>query len=168
MTQVSKSRNTIVTVVAIYLIVVGILGICGGIAVVTGSSLLGVLGAATEQLGASLNSTDRQNLTEAARELSEARGLLTVVGVVLLVVSVAELIISVGLFQRKNWAWRATIAVLALTIVLSVLGTLFGGSFDFVGTVIAAVIIYLFYTNADVRADLNVGADEKVLPNGVF
>lgn len=167
MAEASKSsRNTIVTVVAIYLVVSGILALCGSIALVTGGALFGALGSLPTEATAGLTEAERASLSAAVSEVGATGGLITVLGIVTLVISIAQLIIAVGLFQKKPWAWRATIGVLAISILISLLTTVFGGGINLVGIIIGAAIAYLFYTNQDVRADLGVASGEKLLPSG--
>ena len=157
MTASTSSKSTIITVTAIVTAIVGILNLCGSLLIITGGAFLGgvsnLANQAAQQSGENLTAEQQQALSAAS---AVGGPILTLLGIAGLVVAIALLVDAVGLFQTKPWSWMLTIVLFGILIVIQVLTWLTGG-FGIVGliwVVISAVIIYLFYTNADVKRTL--------------
>jgi hypothetical protein len=157
MTASSSSRSTIVTVVAILAAVIGVLNLCGSFAIITGGALLGGLGSianqAAQQSGETLTAEEQQALAA----VSNVGGpLITILGLAGLVVAIALLVDAVGLFQSKPWSWMLTIVLFGVLIIIQVITWLTAGFniISLIWVIIAAAIVYLFYTNADVKRSL--------------
>ena len=150
-----SGNSTLVVVTAIYMIVIGILGVCGSLASVVGGSLLGGLGGFLGQSTAGLDSESAAAANEAIAAASSASGFLTIIGLISLVIAIAAIVIAVGLFMKKPWAYMGVIVVNVGYIIVAILGILFGGGFgivQLVPAIISAVIVYLFYTDAATKA----------------
>jgi hypothetical protein len=155
MTVSNASKPTIIIVTAILSVVAGILNLCGGFAAVTGGAILGGLGAAANQ--AALESGDAAAGQAAAAIGAVGGGLIAVFGILFLALGIALIVDAVGLFQGKPWSWMLTIVLYGAYVVLNILGWLINRDFTVVSLVfvaIGAVIVYLFYTNADIKRAL--------------
>jgi hypothetical protein len=161
MTASSASRSTIITVVAIYTLVRAILSLCGALALLGIGAIAGIGSAAVNQAiqESGGTSADAAAAAAAASTLGGvATVLLSIIGIVILVVAIALLVDAVGLFQGKPWSWMLTLVLYGVGVVLTLVQwVLSRNSFSPLGLVlliIDAVIIYLFYTNADVKRSL--------------
>ena len=157
MTVSSASKPTMIVVTAIVSAIIGVLNLCGSIAIITGGALLGGLGAvanqAAQQAGEQLTAEEQQALAA----VSNVGGpLITILGIVGLVVAIALLVDAVGLFQGKPWSWMLTIALYGVLIIIQVLTILTSGFniLSLVWILIAGAIAFLFYTNADIKRAL--------------
>lgn len=150
----SSSRSTIVTVVAIYTLVAAILGLCGSLGILGLGSIAGSLSSIASQTGQELSTQEQQALAA----VSTGGGiLLTIIGVITLVVAIVLLVDAVGLFQTKPWSWMLTLVLYGINVVLTLIGWLGGGGFTILSLillVINIIIIYLFWTNAEVKQTL--------------
>lgn len=155
MTASNASKPTMIIVTAILSVLAGILNLCGGFAAVTGGALLGGLGAAANQ--AAQESGDAAAGQAAAALGAVGGGLFALFGVLFLVLGIALIVDAVGLFQGKSWSWMLTIVLYGAYVVLNILGWLLNNSFSVVSlifVIIGAVIVYFFYTNADIKQAL--------------
>jgi hypothetical protein len=157
MTVSNASKPTMIVVTAIWSIILALFNIC-------------ILGLPVVGLGALVGGAGSAILNEAAQESGDAAtgaaiagasalggGLIAVFGIVFLVIGIVLLVDAVGLFQGKPWAWMLTIGIYGVYAVLNILGWLLNRNFDIVSlvmVVIAGVIVYLFYTNADIKRAL--------------
>ncbi len=145
-----------IVVTAIYTLINAIFSLCGALAVLGLGAIAGIGTAALNQAAQS-GDADAQaaaNAIGAAGGL--ATGLISIVGILVLVVAIALLVDAVGLFQVKPWAWMLTIVLYGISVVLTVLQWLLNGNnfniLSLVLLVINVAIIYLFYTNADIKS----------------
>ena len=150
----SSQRSTIVTVVAIYSLVLAIFSLCAALPVIGLGSLTGSLGQIASQTGEELTAQEQ----EALAAVSGVGGaLVTVIGLLLLVIAIALLVDAVGLFQTKPWSWMLTVVLYGIYVVLTIITWIANNSFNILSlvfVVIAALIIFLFWTNADVKRTL--------------
>jgi hypothetical protein len=155
MSAASSSKPTMIIVTAIVSVVIGILNLCGGFAAVTGGAILGGLGAVANQ--AAQESGDVAAGEAVAALGAVGGGLIAVFGIVFLVIGIALIVDAVGLFQGKPWSWMLTLVLYGIYLVLTVVGWLINRDFSIVNlvfVVVAGVIVYLFYTNADIKRAL--------------
>ena len=152
----ASSKPTMIVVTAIYTLINAIFSLCGALAVLGLGAIAGIGTAALNQAAQS-GDADAQaaaNAIGAAGGL--ATGLISIVGILVLVVAIALLVDAVGLFQVKPWAWMLTIVLYGISVVLTVLQWLLNGNnfniLSLVLLVINVAIIYLFYTNADIKS----------------
>lgn len=148
-----SSKSTIVTATAVWSLINAIFSLCGALALLGVGAIAGSFGQLATTQGSELTAEQQQALAA----VSGAGGLLvSVLGVVTLVVAIALLINAIGLFQTKPWSWRLTLILFGISVVLSVLGWLNNGFtvLSLVFTVLNAVIVYLFWTNAEVKQTL--------------
>jgi hypothetical protein len=150
----SSQRSTIVTVVAIYSLILAVFSLCASLPVIGLGSLTGSLGQIASQSGQELTAEEQQAL---AAVTGTGGALVTIIGILLLVIAIALLVDAVGLFQTKPWSWMLTVVLYGIYVVLTVVSWITSGSFNVLGlvfVVIAALIIFLFWTNADVKRTL--------------
>lgn len=157
MTASSSSKPTMIVVTAIVSALVGIVNLCGSVLAITGGALVGGAGAIANQI----SSESGQALTaeeQAALNAVSAGGgaLLTILGIVGLVIGIALLVDAVGLFQGKPWSWMLTIALYGVLIIIQILTILTSGfsALSLVWILVAGAIVFLFYTNADIKRAL--------------
>jgi hypothetical protein len=150
----SSQKSTIVTVVAIYSLILAIFSLCVALPVIGLGSLTGSLGQIASQTAQELSAEEQQALAV----VSGAGGaLVTILGLLFLVIAIALLVDAVGLFQSKPWSWMLTVVLYGIYVVLTVINWISNSSFNILGlvfVVIAALIIFLFWTNADVKRTL--------------
>lgn len=151
-----SSKSTIVTVVAIYTAIQAVLSLCAAFGAIAGGALLGGAGAAINQ--AALESGDPQAAEAAAAISGVGGGLVAILGIVVLIVAIALLVDAVGLFQSKPWSWMLTLVLYGINVVLTVLQLLTNGQgfsiLSLVFLVINVVILFLFWTNREVKQTL--------------
>ncbi|MBL8162015.1 MAG: DUF2127 domain-containing protein [Anaerolineae bacterium] len=148
-----SSKSTIVTATAVWSLINAIFSLCGSLALLGVGAIAGSFGQLASQEGVDLTTEQQQ----AIAAVSGVGGVLvTILGVVTLVVAIALLVNAIGLFQTKPWSWRLTLVLFGISVVLSVLGWLNNGftAISLVFTVLNAVIVYLFWTNAEVKQTL--------------
>jgi hypothetical protein len=144
------SGSSVVKGAAAYSLLQAVLSLCGAISALG----LGAVGSNLGSLAGSADLTAEQQQAIAAS--GAASGLLSIFGIVFGIIGILMLVNAFGLFQRKPWAWTTTVGIFGLNVVLSVANWL-TGSFNAVSlgtTLISAVIVYFFLTNAEVKAEL--------------
>jgi hypothetical protein len=157
MTVSSSSKPTMIVITAVVSVLVGIVNLCGGIAGLTGGALLGGAGAIANQISSESGQTLTAEEQAALNAVSAGGGaLLTILGIVGLVIGIALLVDAVGLFQGKPWSWMLTIALYGVLIIIQILTILTSGfsALSLVWIVIAGAIVFLFYTNDDIKRAL--------------
>jgi len=149
----NSNVSSIISGAAAYSLVSALLSACSALA------FLG-LGVMTTALPVAVNSSEltaeQQNAVAAVSALGS---LLPLFGVLFALVAVLLVVDAFGLFQRKSWAWMLTIVIHASSAVLSVLSWA-SSNFSFLSvatTLISAIIVYVFLTNADVKHALGKG-----------
>ena len=143
------NRPTGVTIIGVLSIIGGILGICAGAAGIGLGGILGVGGAAA---AVGVGSAE-------AAAVAGASGLLVVFSFVSLVISIVQLAGGVGLLQLAPWAYRLTVIITIVSIIIAVLGVVLGG--NAITSIIISVAIsgvILWYMNQpEVRSAFNRG-----------
>lgn len=126
----AATRPLGITILAVLAAIGGVFAILGGIALV---GLMGVAGASTGS--------------------PALFGLGAVFGLVILVVGVAYIAFAYGAWTLKPWAWPLGVALAAISLLLSVLNIVSGGSIagEIINIVIAAVILYYLF-QANIKA----------------
>ncbi len=146
-------REGIIKAVAIYLVVVGILSFCGGIALFGIGGMAGIFGAGTAAI------VDESGLTAEERAavtgLAGVGALAMIQGIISVVLGPVMLVVAYGLFQRKAWARQGVIIVAVVGAVLSLIGLGGGGLTSIVTLVIDAFIAYLFMTDEGIKTALS-------------
>jgi hypothetical protein len=143
-------RKTIVQIVAILMAIGGVLGICGGIALVGLGGIVGI---------GSVGVAPLAGTSEGAAAVAAGAGagiLAAITGIVLLVEGVLSVVVAYGLFTRQPWARMGTVIVAGIGILGQVLSLLTGGGFSaIIQGAIYAFIAYFFYTDAELKAYLD-------------
>lgn len=143
------SRDTIVRMTAIYLLVYAVVNACGGIVFGLAGGLFAGVGAMTAASG-----IEDAELTAASTSLAALGGLTLGLGLLYLVSVPVFGIAAWGLFRRKAWARMGAIVALVLSIILSVL-TLNNGLGGVIWILISGFAIYLFYSDAGIKQELS-------------
>lgn len=146
-------RPQIIKGTAIYLLVYGLLNVCGGI-------VFSLLGAFSATMGAVSSGAFNDSNLEGSRELADASSALAVSGGMLVVLGILSLIsmpfllgAAFGLFQRKSWARMATVIALIISIVLS-LFTLGNGITSIFWIIASGFGVYFFLTDEEIKSIL--------------
>jgi uncharacterized membrane protein (DUF2068 family) len=153
MTASSSSKPTMIVVTAIWTIILAIFNIC-----ILGLPVIGLgalVGGAGSQLAQDANTAAGAEALQAASTVGG--GLFAIIGIIFLVIGIALLVDAVGLFQAKPWSWMLTLILYGVYIVLTILSWLLNRSLNIVSlilVIIGAVIVYFFYTNADIKRAL--------------
>ena len=126
----AAARPMGITILAILAGIAGVLGILGGLALV---GLGGFMAASTGTAG--------------------LFGLGAIAGIIVLAVGVAYLAFAYGAWTLKPWAWPLGVAIAAISVILSVLNVIGGGSItsEILNIVIAAIILYYLF-QANIKA----------------
>jgi hypothetical protein len=122
---------------------------------VTGGAILGCLGSSA--ILAAQESCDASSGQAAAAIGAVGGGLIAVFGIVFLVIGIALIVDAIGLFQGKPWSWMLTLVLYGIYLVLTVIGWVINRNFsvlNLVFVIIAGAIVYLFYSNADIKRAL--------------
>jgi hypothetical protein len=69
-------------------------------------------------------------------------GVTAALGSLILLLGVLSIVLSIGMFQVKGWAWLGTLIVQGLNILFAVVFALTGGGINFVGLILAGIIVY--------------------------
>lgn len=154
------SRSDIVRYVAIYLLVVGVLSVCGGLALVTGGALGGiggVVGGVALQAGdAGLTAQEAAEANQAMAALGAVSGLAILWGILTLVTAPLLIISAIGLFQRKNWGRNLAVIAFSLNAILSILGLITGnGIINILWIVISGYLAYFFSRDTELKAQFS-------------
>ena len=123
----AAARPMGITILAVLAAIGGVFAILGGLAIV---GVMGVAGASTGSAG--------------------LLGLGAILGLIILVVGVAYLAFAYGAWTLKPWAWPLGVALAVISLVLSLLNIVGGGSItgEILNIAIAAIILYyLFQSN---------------------
>jgi hypothetical protein len=141
------SGQSFITSTAVYSLLSALLNACGALSFLG----LGALGSALPGMvdNAQLTAEEQAAISQA----SSLSGLLPIFGILFAILAVLLLVDALGLFQKKSWAWTLTVGIYGASVVLSVISWL-TGSFSALSlgtTVIAAAVVYIFMTNADVK-----------------
>ncbi len=151
-------RGTIVKVVAIWLVISGVLGLCGGLALLGVGALggLGGLSAATVgQTGAA--GADSGELAAAGAQLAAASGFAAILGIYLLVLAPVSLVVAWALFNRRQWSRMGVVVIGGLGAIGALLSILTGGGLggNIVQLIINGFVAYFFYTDAGIQQTLS-------------
>lgn len=143
--QQGNSNSVVAIVVAIYMILMAIVSVCGG----AGTVFLG--GAALSLSGTFAEAgVDDMGLTGGVGALA------TIIGILLLVAGIAALVMAVGLFMRKEWAYMGTIIINGVVIGLQILSLLQGGGIvPIVVIILSAAAIFFMLTDQQTKLVFN-------------
>lgn len=122
-------RPSGITILAILAAIGGVLGLLGGICLITGGALLGgVLGASGAGVGVGIWSV--------------------LAGLLILATGVLDLAFAYGAWMLMPWAWMLGIIAEGVALLSALLNLLNGGSFFsfLVSAAIAGVILYYLFT----------------------
>jgi hypothetical protein len=141
------NRAQLIRYVAIYMLVAGILSICGGIALAGVGVLGGVSGAVVSTTG-----------TGDATALASASGLALVYGILSLISGPILIIVAVGLFRRMSWARMGVVIACALNAVSALIGLLTGsGIGQIIWVIVSGFLAYFFYTDPGIKQEFEKG-----------
>lgn len=152
----SMGRPTLIRYVSIYMLIVGIFSICGGVLLFIGGAAAGVGGA----LGAAaLSGTTDPEAQQAAQALGAAAGLsgiLLIYGILSIISGPALFVVGWGLRSRAPWARMGVVVAGGIHVLVSLIGLLTGGGgiFSILWLVVDALIVYAFYSDAGIKAEL--------------
>lgn len=152
-------RSTIVKVVAIWLVISGLLGLCGGLALLGVGALGGVLGAGTaaviSESGAA--GADAAEAAAAGAALAAASGFALILGIIFIILAPASLVVAWALFNRRQWARMGVVILSGISAIGALLSILTGGGVggNIVQLVINAFVAYFFYTDPGIQQTLS-------------
>ena len=133
--------------VAIYMLISGIINLCGSVALITAGALGG---AATAIGGVAGTNTETQ---QAVAALGAVSGLAILSGVLYLIAAPALIIVAIGLFRRVGWSRMGAVFVLIISAVVSILGLLGGGGILNLLWILAGLYLaYFFYTDSGIKS----------------
>lgn len=150
-------RSTIVKVVAIWLIISGILGLCGGLALLGIGALGGVLGAGTAAIIGEAGA-DAAEAAAAGAELAAASGFALILGIIFIILAPASLVVAWALFNRRSWARMGVVILAGISAIGALLSIITGGGGvggNIVQLVINAFVAYFFYTDSGIQQTLS-------------
>jgi len=147
-------RERIVRWIAIWFLIAGVLGFCGGVGLVFVGGLGGLVGASSIAVGTQAGGTEA---AQAGAALAAASGLALVYGIVLLVLAPFRLVVAWGLYGKKRWARMGVVIVAAIGVLDSLLGLFTGGGIlnVIIPLIIDGFLLYLFYTDPGIQQVLS-------------
>lgn len=150
-------RGTIVKIVAVYLVVAGIVGLCGGLALLGVGGLASVMGIGGAGFFATApGGTEAAEAAAASAGLAFVGGLAVVMGILSLIAGPAQIIVAVGLFQRASWARMGTVIVAAVSAVIALVSLLIGsGISQLLWVIVSGFVAYFFYTDPEIKQILS-------------
>ena len=135
--------------VGIYMLISGILNLCGSVALITAGALGGAATAITGAAGA--GTTEGQ---QAVAALGAVSGVALISGILYFIVAPALIIVAIGLFRRMGWSRMGAVIALAAGAVLSILGLVGGGGILNLLWVLGGLYLaYFFYTDAGIKRE---------------
>jgi hypothetical protein len=148
------SRSQIVRWVGYYMLIVGVLRLC--IAPLAGlASGLSFVGGLVGGVSAPFTDEAADEIAANSGSLLAASGILAVLTVVSIVAGIAMLIVGIGLLQRRSWSRMGVVVVLGISVAISILELLTGGGISqIVWIVVGGYVVYLFYTDPGIKAEL--------------
>lgn len=134
--------------VAIYMLISGIINLCGSVALITA----GALGGAATALGSVAGTTAEGQQAVAA--LGAVSGLAVLSGVLYLIAAPALIIVAIGMFRRMGWSRMGAVLVLVISAVVSIIGLVGGGGILNLLWILAGLYVaYFFYTDAGIKRE---------------
>jgi len=145
-------RSMIVKLVAIYMAIVGVLNLCGGILTGLAGTIAGIASLGMSSAAREVGAIDAE--AGAALGAAGALGLLgAVVGIALIITGPVMLAAAFGLFQRLSWARMLTVIIAGIGALLALLSFLSGGGLgQLVSAVLSGFIAYVFYYDPEIKA----------------
>lgn len=136
--------------VAIYMLISGILNLCGSVGLITAGALGGAASAITGASGAGVTAEGQ----EAIAALGAVSGLALVSGLLYLIAAPAMILVGVGLFRRMGWSRMGAVVVLAAGAILSLIGLVGGAGILNVLWILAGLYLaYFLYTDIGVKRE---------------
>jgi hypothetical protein len=134
--------------VAIYMLISGIINLCGSVALLTA----GALGGAATALGSVAGTTAEGQQAVAA--LGAVSGLAFISGILYLIAAPAMIIVAIGLFRRMGWSRMGAVFVLVASAILSIIGLVGGGGILNLLWVLAGLYVaYFLYSDPGIKRE---------------
>ncbi|MBI1276801.1 MAG: hypothetical protein GC179_01600 [Anaerolineaceae bacterium] len=134
--------------VAIYMLISGVINLCGSVALITA----GALGGAATALGSVAGTTAEGQQAVAA--LGTVSGLALVSGILYFIAAPALIVVALGLFRRMGWSRMGAVVVLAASAILSLIGLVGGGGIlNLIWILAGLYVAYFFYTDAGIKRE---------------
>ncbi len=131
--------------VAIYMLISGVLNLCGSIALITA----GALGGAATVISGAAGTTEGQ---QAVAALGAVSGLAIISGVLYLIAAPALVVVALGLFRRMGWSRMGAVIVLAASAIISLVGLVGGGGILNLLWILGGLYLaYFFYTDSGIK-----------------
>lgn len=136
--------------VTIYMLVTGVINLCGSIGLLTAGALGGMASAISGASGAVATTEGQQ----AVAALGAVSGLALVSGILYLIAAPALILVGIGLYRRMGWSRMGAVIVLALSGIVSLLG-LFGGNgiLNLIWLLADLYVAYFFYTDSGIKRE---------------
>ncbi len=136
--------------VAIYMLISGIINLCGSVALITAGALGGAATALTGVSGATATTEGQQ----AVAALGAVSGLAVLSGVLYLIAAPALIIVALGLFRRMGWSRMGAVLVLVISAVVSIIGLVGGGGILNLLWILAGLYVaYFFYSDSGIKRE---------------
>jgi hypothetical protein len=152
-------RSTIIKVVAIWLVISGVLGLCGGLALLGVGALGGLFGAGTAAVisESGATGTEAAGAAAAGAALAVASGFAVVLGILFLILAPASLVVAWSLFNRRQWSRMGVVVLMGISAIVSLLSILTGGGLggNLIPLVIDTFVAYFFYTDPGIQQALS-------------
>ena len=133
---------------AIYMLISGIINLCGSVALITAGALGG---AATALGGFAGTSTEGQ---QAVAALGAVSGLAILSGVLYLIAAPALIIVAIGLFRRMGWSRMGAVVVMLAGAILSLVGLIGGsGILSIIWILVDLYLAYFFYSDPGIKRE---------------
>lgn len=151
----TMGRGQFIRYVSIYMLIVGIVGLCGGVFALIGGGLAGLGGALGAAAISQSGDPNAQQAAAAAGVAAAAGGFLVVFGILNIISGPAMIAIGLGLRSRAPWSRMGVVIVGGLHIIVSLIGIFLGGGgiLSLVWLIGDALVVYIFYAEPGVKAE---------------
>ncbi len=136
--------------VAIYMLISGIINLCGSVALITAGALGGAATALSGVSGAGVTPEGQQ----AVAALGAVSGLAFISGILYFIAAPALIIVAIGLFRRMGWSRMGAVFVLIASAIVSIIGLLGGsGILNLLWILAGLYLAYFFYSDSGIKRE---------------
>ena len=150
----SIGRPQFIRYVMIYMLVIGVLTLCGGIALFVAGGLAGIAGVGSVAVGSQTgaSSSDLQNQGAAVAAVG---GIALVYGLLNIVIGPAMVVVGLGLRNRAKWSRMGVVVVGGIGVLASLLGLITGSGnvIGIISLIVDALVVYAFYRDPGIISE---------------
>ncbi len=155
----SMGRSQFIRYVSIYLLVVGVISLCGGVLLFVAGAAAGVSGAIGASAINGASSTDAQQAQQALGAAAAFGGLAALYGILDIISGPAMIVVGLGLRSRAPWSRMGVVVIGGIHVIVSLIGLFVGngGILSLLWIIGDALVVYIFYAEPGVKAEFGDG-----------